>query len=162
MQEILLESIDSWHRVILFSQFTSLLKLIVPWLEKNGIPHEYLDGATKDRQARVDRFNRYDGVPVFLLSLKAGGTGLNLTGADTVIHYDQWWNPMVEDQATDRAHRIGQLRQVTSVKLVVRGTIEEKILQLQERKRILIHEVMSGVPARTGELTEDDLNFLFN
>ena len=162
MQEILLESIDSGHRVILFSQFTSLLKLIVPWLEKNGIPHEYLDGATKDRQARVDRFNREDGVPVFLLSLKAGGTGLNLTGADTVIHYDQWWNPMVEDQATDRAHRIGQLRQVTSVKLVVRGTIEEKILQLQERKRALIHEVMSGVPARTGELTEDDLNFLFN
>ena len=161
MQEILMESIDSGHRVILFSQFTSLLKLLTPWLDKNNIPYEYLDGATKERQARVDRFNRDTTIPLFLLSLKAGGTGLNLTGADTVVHYDQWWNPMVEDQATDRAHRIGQLRQVTSVKLVVRGSIEEKILQLQERKRGLIQEVMGGVPSHTGELSDDDLDFLF-
>lgn len=159
-REVILEAIDSGRRILLFSQFTSVLKLLPPWLDKNGIRYEYLDGSTKDRQARVDRFNADPAIPIFLLSLKAGGTGLNLTGADTVIHYDQWWNPMVEDQATDRTHRIGQTRKVTAIKLVARHTIEEKILALQESKRDLFHRLISGAPGRLGELTEEDVEFL--
>ena len=108
----------------------------------------------------VNRFNRDPKIPIFLLSLKAGGTGLNLTGADTVIHYDQWWNPMVEDQATDRTHRIGQTRQVTALKLIVRNTIEEKIHALQQRKRVLFNQMMAGAPGRAGELTREDVEFL--
>ena len=160
LKEVLLETLDSGHRVAVFSQFTSFLKLFRPWLEQEGIPYEYLDGSTTDRQARVDRFNRDPKIPIFLLSLKAGGTGLNLTGADTVIHYDQWWNPMVEDQATDRTHRIGQTRQVTALKLIVRNTIEEKIHALQQRKRVLFNQMMAGAPGRAGELTREDVEFL--
>jgi superfamily II DNA or RNA helicase len=161
-REVILEAIDSGSRILLFSQFTSVLKLLPPWLEENGIRYEYLDGATKDRQMRVDRFNADDGIPIFLLSLKAGGTGLNLTGANTVIHYDQWWNPMVEDQATDRTHRIGQTRSVTAIKLVARHTIEEKILALQESKRDLFRRLIAGAPGRLGELTEEDVAFLLS
>jgi SNF2 family DNA or RNA helicase len=162
LQEVVLEAIDSGRRVILFSQFTSFLRLFRPWLEEQGIAYEYLDGATPpaERQSRVDRFNRDPAVPLFLLSLRAGGTGLNLTGADTVIHYDQWWNPMVEDQATDRTHRIGQRKTVTALKLMVRGSVEEKIDQLQQRKRLLFDQVMAGVPARLGELSRADVLFL--
>ena len=162
LQEVVLEAIDSGRRMILFSQFTSFLKVLRAWLEAEGIRYEYLDGATPnaDRQPRVDRFNGDAGIPIFLLSLRAGGTGLNLTGADTVIHYDQWWNPMVEDQATDRSHRIGQLRQVTSLKLMVRNTVEEKIAQLQQRKRQLFEVLMGGVPSRLGELVREDVEYL--
>jgi non-specific serine/threonine protein kinase len=159
-QEVILEAIDSGHRVLLFSQFTGVLALFPPWLKKNGIAYEYLDGSTTDRQQRVDRFNADTSIPVFLLSLKAGGTGLNLTGADTVIHYDQWWNPMVEDQATDRTHRIGQTRTVTAVKLVARHTIEEKILDLQASKRNLFQQLLSGAPTKLGDLTAEDVEFL--
>jgi hypothetical protein len=161
-REVILEAIDSGSRILLFSQFTSVLKLLPPWLDENGIRYEYLDGATKDRQMRVDRFNADDGIPIFLLSLKAGGTGLNLTGANTVIHYDQWWNPMVEDQATDRTHRIGQTRNVTAIKHVARHTIEEKILALQESKRDLFRRLIAGAPGRLGELTEEDVEFLLS
>jgi SNF2 family DNA or RNA helicase len=161
-REVILEAIDSGSRILLFSQFTSVLKLLPPWLKENGIRYEYLDGSTKDRQMRVDRFNADDGIPIFLLSLKAGGTGLNLTGANTVIHYDQWWNPMVEDQATDRTHRIGQTRNVTAIKLVARHTIEEKILALQESKRDLFRRLIAGAPGRLGELTEEDVAFLLS
>ena len=161
-REVILEAIDSGCRILLFSQFTSVLKLLPPWLDENGIRYEYLDGSTKDRQMRVDRFNADDGIPIFLLSLKAGGTGLNLTGANTVIHYDQWWNPMVEDQATDRTHRIGQTRDVTAIKLVTRHTIEEKILALQESKRDLFRRLIAGAPGRLGELTEEDVAFLLS
>ncbi len=161
-REVILEAIDSGRRILLFSQFTSVLKLLPPWLNENGIRYEYLDGSTKDRQARVDRFNADSSIPIFLLSLKAGGTGLNLTGADTVIHYDQWWNPMVEDQATDRTHRIGQTRNVTAIKLVTRHTIEEKILALQESKRDLFRRLIAGAPGRLGELTEEDVAFLLS
>lgn len=161
-REVILEAIDSGRRILLFSQFTSVLKLLPPWLNENGIRYEYLDGSTKDRQARVDRFNADPSIPIFLLSLKAGGTGLNLTGADTVIHYDQWWNPMVEDQATDRTHRIGQTRNVTAIKLVTRHTIEEKILALQESKRDLFRRLIAGAPGRLGELTEEDVAFLLS
>jgi len=159
-REVILEAIDSGHRLLLFSQFTGILKLFPEWLTANGIAYEYLDGSTEDRQARVDRFNQDPAIPIFLLSLKAGGTGLNLTGADTVIHYDQWWNPMVEDQATDRTHRIGQTRTVTALKLVARHTIEERILQLQESKRELFNRVLLGAPGSLSGLTPDDVAFL--
>jgi SNF2 family DNA or RNA helicase len=96
------------HRVLVFSQFVQMLQLIRKALDADGVKYEYLDGSTDDRMDRVDRFNADSSIPVFLISLKAGGTGLNLTGADTVVHFDPWWNPAVEDQATDRAHRIGQ------------------------------------------------------
>ena len=112
-----------------------MLGLLAEELAAQDLPFCYLDGETKDRQAVVDRFQRDSTIPVFLISLKAGGVGLNLTGADTVFHFDPWWNPAVEAQATDRAHRIGQKRIVTSYKFITRETIEEKILNLQSRKK---------------------------
>jgi SNF2 family DNA or RNA helicase len=136
--ELLEEVIDGGHRVLVFSQFTSMLALLREQLEAGGVRYSYLDGATKNRGAVVAQFQGDPAIPVFLISLKAGGVGLNLTGADTVIHFDPWWNPAVEAQATDRAHRIGQTRVVTSYKLITRDTIEEKILLLQQRKRELI------------------------
>lgn len=159
-KELVMESIDSNHRMLVFSQFTSLLAELRSWLEEEGIRYEYLDGSTQNRMDCVNRFNEDEGIPVFLLSLKAGGTGLNLTGADTVIHYDQWWNPMVEDQATDRSHRIGQTKQVVALKLVTKNTVEEKIVKLQESKRELFNQVMAGVPTNMNELTEEDFEFL--
>lgn len=159
LMELLDENLDSSHKMLLFSQFTSLLQLLVPDLEKSGIPYEYLDGATRDRQKHVDRFNRDDSIPLFLLSLKAGGTGLNLTAADTVIIYDPWWNPAVEAQAADRTHRIGQTRPVNILKLVVKDSIEEKILSLQERKRRLFDAVIDE-PASGGGLTLEELRLL--
>ncbi|HZP59551.1 MAG TPA: DEAD/DEAH box helicase, partial [Opitutaceae bacterium] len=129
-RELLAEAVDDGHRILVFSQFTSLLALLRRELESQGVAHCYLDGSMSRpaRQAEIDRFQGGAEVPVFLLSLKAGGTGLNLTAADTVIHFDPWWNPAVEAQATDRAHRIGQSRVVTSYKLVCAGTVEEKVL----------------------------------
>ena len=104
-----------------------MLDITKNWLEKEAIPYEYLTGKTKDRQGAVERFNNNDSIPIFLVSLKAGGTGLNLTGADYVIHYDPWWNPAVEDQATDRAYRIGQTKKVFVYRLITKNTVEEKI-----------------------------------
>jgi hypothetical protein len=131
------EAISGGHRMLVFSQFVSLLKLVQAELNRRKIPHCYLDGGTVDRAGEVDRFQRNQDIPVFLISLKAGGTGLNLTGADTVIHFDPWWNPAVEEQATARAHRIGQNKIVSSYKLIARDTVEEKIVRLQERKKEL-------------------------
>jgi superfamily II DNA or RNA helicase len=142
--ELLEEIIDGGHRVLVFSQFTRMLGLLRDQLQTQGIEFCYLDGATRDRAEVVQQFQTATSVPVFLISLKAGGVGLNLTGADTVIHFDPWWNPAVEAQATDRAHRIGQKQVVTSYKLITRGTVEEKILRLQDRKRALIEETLSG------------------
>jgi SNF2 family DNA or RNA helicase len=137
LDELLGEIIDGGHRVLVFSQFVQMLDLIRQRLEANEIAHCYLAGATRNRQQEVDRFQETDSIPVFLISLKAGGVGLNLSGADTVIHFDPWWNSAAEAQATDRAHRIGQRRVVTSYKLIARETVEEKILHLQERKQAL-------------------------
>lgn len=162
LKEIIFQAIDSDSRMLIFSQFTGMLKLIRPWLEEQNIPYQYLDGGTKDRLKRVNEFNEDTSIPVFLISLKAGGTGLNLTGADTVIHYDQWWNPMVEDQATDRSHRIGQKKSVTSIKLVARNTVEEKILALQAGKRELFNQVLSGAQTKLGELKPEDFDFLLS
>ena len=148
--ELLDEVLDGGHRVLVFSQFVSMLTILREKLEAEQIAFCYLDGSTTNRMEVVEKFQRQTEIPVFLISLKAGGLGLNLTGADTVIHYDPWWNPAVEDQATDRAHRIGQTRVVTSYKLITRGTVEEKILHLQTRKRQLI-EASLGI---TGDPSE--------
>lgn len=158
--ELLDEIVDGGHRVLVFSQFTSMLALLKEYLDGAGTAYCYLDGATRDRQAVVQKFQNDSQVPVFLISLKAGGTGLNLTGADTVIHFDPWWNPAVEDQATDRAHRIGQSKVVTSFKLITRGTVEEKILALQQRKRELVAATLTGEEAFTGSLSWDELQEL--
>lgn len=141
--ELLEEVIDGGHRVLVFSQFVSMLALLKERLAEDAIPFTYLDGSTADRRAVVEKFQNDASIPVFLISLKAGGVGLNLTGADTVMHFDPWWNPAVEDQATDRAHRIGQTRVVTSYKLIARDTVEEKILTLQNRKREIIKATLS-------------------
>lgn len=141
--ELLEEVIDGGHRVLVFSQFVKMLALLKEKLTAENIEFCYLDGSTANRGEVVDQFQN-SATPVFLISLKAGGVGLNLTGADTVIHFDPWWNPAVEDQATDRAHRIGQSKVVTSYKLITRDTIEEKILMLQNRKREIIQSTISG------------------
>src|SRR5437899_9814725 len=120
----------------------------------------YLDGTTTNRGAVEERFQGNAKIPVFLISLKAGGVGLTLTGADTVVHFDPWWNPAVEDQATDRAHRIGQTRVVTSYKLIARGTVEEKILVLQNRKREIIQSTISGEEEFAAALNWDEIQEL--
>ena len=156
LDELLEEAIDGEHRVLVFSQFVSMLHLVRERLEKLEIPFCYLDGSTKQRQELVDRFQSDSAIPVFLISLKAGGVGLNLSAADTVIHFDPWWNPAVEAQATDRAHRIGQTRVVTAYKLITRDTVEEKILRLQEKKRAAIDAAIdSEEPLMTGLTTEE-------
>ena len=122
----------------MFSQFVKMLAILRKRLQEAGIPYCYLDGSTKNRLEQCNLFNRSPKIPVFLISLMAGGTGLNLTGADMVMHYDPWWNPAVEDQATDRAHRIGQKRSVYVMKMIASGSIEEKVLALQRRKQAII------------------------
>ena len=155
LEELLNEAIDGGHRVLIFSQFASMLRILRDTLAGLEISQCYLDGQTKDRAAEVDRFES-GAAPVFLISLKAGGTGLNLTSADTVIHFDPWWNPAVESQATDRAHRIGQKKVVTSYKLISRDTVEEKILALQVRKRAMIDTTLDHEqPLMEGLSTED-------
>jgi superfamily II DNA or RNA helicase len=160
--ELLDEVIDGGHRVLVFSQFTSMLRLLRDQLTEQEVSYCYLDGSTANRGEVVQRFQSDASIPVFLISLKAGGVGLNLTGADTVIHFDPWWNPAVEDQATDRAHRIGQTRVVTSYKLIARGTVEEKIVNLQKRKRDLIAATLTGETAFTESLTWEEIQDLLN
>jgi superfamily II DNA or RNA helicase len=154
--ELLQEVLDGGHRALVFSQFTSMLALLREDLSAQNIGFCYLDGATADRARVVEQFQSEAAIPVFLISLKAGGVGLNLTGADTVIHFDPWWNPAVEAQAADRAHRIGQKKVVTSYKLITRGTVEEKILALQARKRALTQGLLgSGEPLAPALSWED-------
>ncbi|HEX7477539.1 MAG TPA: SNF2-related protein [Polyangiales bacterium] len=161
LREIMQEAVAGGHRVLIFSQFVEMLKLVRDLLDADGITHEWLTGDTKDRQARVDHFNNDETVSAFLISLKAGGTGLNLTGADTVIHFDPWWNPAVEDQATDRAHRIGQKRTVSVYRLIAKDSVEEKILQLSAKKRELVTNVLNTEAPLKG-LTKQDLDDLFS
>jgi len=157
--ELLQEIIDGGHRVLVFSQFVSMLSLLKEKLQEQEIDFCYLDGSTANRGDVVDKFQKGN-APVFLISLKAGGVGLNLTGADTVVHFDPWWNPAVEDQATDRAHRIGQTRVVTNYKLITRGTVEEKILTLQQKKREIIKATL-GEEQFTEALNWDEIQELF-
>src|SRR5690606_29764514 len=148
---------DNHHRALVFSQFVDYLSLVRARLEAEGISYRYLDGSTpaKTREAEVAAFQRGEGT-VFLLSLKAGGVGLNLTAADYVIHLDPWWNPAVEQQASDRAHRIGQTRPVTVYKLVLAGSIEQQILALHGTKRELIDQVI-GEQAGAAAIGVDEL-----
>ncbi|MDD3182336.1 MAG: DEAD/DEAH box helicase [Alphaproteobacteria bacterium] len=151
--------IEEGRKILLFSQFTSMLDLIKPALKEAEIPYVELRGTTKDRVTPITRFQAGE-VPLFLISLKAGGTGLNLTAADTVIHYDPWWNPSVENQATDRAHRIGQTKPVFVYKLIAEGTVEERILELQSRKADLAGALFGTNPSAAAALSQDDIKWL--
>ncbi len=162
LKSMLEEIISEGHRVLLFSQFVDMLDIVKAWLEREGIEYEYLTGKTKDRQTAVERFNSTPSIPIFLISLKAGGTGLNLTGADYVIHYDPWWNPAVEDQATDRAYRIGQTKKVFVYRLITKNTVEEKIQKLKTIKRNLVDSVISVDRNITKSLTMEDLKEIFS
>ncbi|MGH7282740.1 MAG: SNF2-related protein [Polyangiaceae bacterium] len=162
LRELIDMCVAGGHRVLVFSQFVSMLQIIKKALDEDRVGYEYLDGSTKDRQDRVDNFQSDHGPPVFLISLKAGGSGLNLTAADTVIHFDPWWNPAVEDQATDRAHRIGQSKVVTAYRLITKGTIEEKIIELGAKKRELVGAVLSEDAGGAKKLTKADLEDLFS
>ena len=156
------EALESGRKMLVFSQFVSMLDILSDKLKEKKIDHLMLTGQTRRRQAMVDQFQADDGPRVFLISLKAGGSGLNLTAADTVIHFDPWWNPAVEEQATDRAHRIGQTKPVFVYELVARGTVEEKILKLKERKRVLAEGVLGVDGALSKLLTEDEVMALFD
>ncbi|MGP1470765.1 MAG: DEAD/DEAH box helicase [Schwartzia sp. (in: firmicutes)] len=162
LMEVVEEAAASGHRLLVFSQFTAMLRRIARRLEEKQLAYSYLDGQTpaRERLRLVNAFNAGD-TPVFLISLKAGGTGLNLTGADMVVHYDPWWNPAVEEQATDRAYRIGQENKVQVLKLIAKDTIEEKIFDLQERKKALIDQMIQPGENFLGKLSEEELKSLF-
>jgi len=160
LMEILPEMIEEGRRVLLFSQFTSMLKLIEQEVSRHQIAYVKLTGQTQNRQTPIESFQNGE-VPLFLISLKAGGVGLNLTAADTVIHYDPWWNPAAETQATDRAHRIGQDKAVFVYKLITEGTVEEKILELQERKRELANAIYQKDAGKKPLWTPEELDGLF-
>lgn len=157
MMELLHSLIEGSHKTVIFSQYTRMLNIIRQDLQKQGILFEYLDGSSKNRLGIVKNFNENKSIPVFLVSLKAGGTGLNLTGANTLIHYDMWWNPAVENQATDRVHRMGQKQSVSSYKLVTLNTIEEKILEIHKGKRGLVRDIISMEDDVMAKLTWEEV-----
>ena len=144
--------------MLVFSQFTSMLEILEKELDKEGIEYYVITGSTS-KEERLRLVKEFNGgtVPVFLISLKAGGVGLNLTGADVVIHYDPWWNQAVQDQATDRAHRIGQTKKVTVYKLIAKNTIEEKIQKLQETKRDLADQIIGGETGQISGMSKEDI-----
>lgn len=154
------ELVEDGRKVLVFSQFTTLLGLLRSRLDESHLAYEYLDGRTRDRQARVDRFQHGDGARIFLISLKAGGVGLNLTAADHVFLLDPWWNPAVESQAIDRAHRIGQTQPVFAVRLIARDTVEEKVLELQASKRSLADAIVRADERLIRDLRREDLELL--
>lgn len=164
LREVVEDSVIGGHKILIFSQFTSMLSLIRKELENMHIAYYYLDGSTPamERLELVKAFNHGGGHPIFLISLKAGGTGLNLTGADMVIHYDPWWNPAVEEQATDRAYRFGQTRHVQVLKFITKDTIEEKIFNLQQKKKLLIDKMIQPGETFLSQLSENELRNLFN
>jgi SNF2 family DNA or RNA helicase len=156
------EVVEEGHKVLVFSQFTSFLALVRGELDREKLPYAYLDGSTRDRQAQVERFQSDPDCPLFLISLKAGGLGLNLTAAEYVYLLDPWWNPALESQAIDRAHRIGQTRQVFAYRLVARDTVEEKILELQQSKRELADAIIQEDQSLIAKLTREDLELLLS
>lgn len=155
--ELIPSLIEGNHKAVIFSQYTRMLTIMREDLNRRGIKFTYLDGSSKNRLQIVKEFNENANIPIFLVSLKAGGAGLNLVGADTVIHYDMWWNPAVENQATDRVHRIGQKRSVSSYKLITLNTIEEKILNLQNRKKELVKKVVTCDEEVLAKLTWEEV-----
>jgi SNF2 family DNA or RNA helicase len=158
----LAEVVEEGHKVLVFSQFTSFLSIVRERLDQEGLVYEYLDGRTRNRAERVERFQTDAGCPVFLISLKAGGLGLNLTAAEYVYLLDPWWNPAVEAQAIDRTHRIGQTQRVFAYRLICRDTVEQKILELQDRKRDLADAILNADNRLIRTLTRDDLEFLLS
>ena len=159
LMEMLEELVGAGRRILVYSQFTRMLDLIQHELNARAIAHARLDGATRDRETPVARFQSGD-LPVFLISLKAGGVGLNLTQADTVIHYDPWWNPAAENQAADRAHRIGQDKPIFVYRLICAGTVEERVRALQARKAALARGVLEGGTSQSLVLEPADLEEL--
>ena len=155
--ELLQALVEGNHKTVIFSQYTRMLHIMREDFEQRGISFAYLDGTSKNRLEIVKEFNENPKIMVFLVSLKAGGTGLNLVGADTVIHYDMWCNPAVENQATDRVHRIGQKKSVSSYKLITLNTIEEKIVEMQKRKKGLVKKVVSCDDEAIAKLTWEDV-----
>ena len=159
------ELVAEGHKSLVFSQFTSMLSIVREHLDKSGIEYEYLDGQTRDRERRVNRFQEDENCPVFLISLKAGGLGLNLTAADYVFLLDPWWNPAVEAQAIDRAHRVGQTKTVFAYRMICRDTVEEKIAELQKKKRDLADAILDGADQSSSilkDLSVEDLELLLS
>lgn len=161
-KEQLAKVLEGNHKVLVFSQFVKMLDVIKSYLDKEKISYEYLTGNTRDRESCVKNFQENDKVKVFLISIKAGGFGLNLTAADYVFHYDPWWNPAVEAQATDRTHRIGQKKNIFVYKFITRNSVEEKILLLQDKKKKLVENIISSETGILKNLTKDDINILFS
>jgi SNF2 family DNA or RNA helicase len=158
----LLEVTEEGHKCLVFSQFTSFLAIVRERLDEEKVPYLYLDGRTRDRAARVEKFQTDPECKLFLISLKAGGLGLNLTAAEYVFLLDPWWNPAVEAQAIDRAHRIGQTEQVFACRLIARDTVEEKVLALQESKRELADAIINADNSLIRGLGRDDLELLLS
>ena len=156
------EVMQEGHKTLVFSQFTSLLSIVRDRLNQRKVAYEYLDGKTHDRQRCVQRFQTDPDCKLFLISLKAGGLGLNLTAAEYVFLLDPWWNPAVESQAIDRAHRIGQQRRVFAYRLIAKGTVEEKVLQLQQTKRALADAIINADNSLVRGLSRDDLELLLS
>jgi SNF2 family DNA or RNA helicase len=150
------------HKILIFSQFVKHLSLVRKHLDQSDIAYAYLDGSTKDRQGQVDLFQSNEDIKVFLISLKAGGTGLNLTAADYVFLLDPWWNPAVEAQAIDRAHRIGQTQNVMIYRFITRNTVEEKILKLQKKKKQLADELITIEDSFVKNLSQDDIESILS
>ena len=160
--ERLREIVDEGHKALVFSQFTSLLSIIRRHLDSAGIVYEYLDGRTRNRQECVERFQNDSDCCLFLISLKAGGLGLNLTAAEYVFILDPWWNPAVEAQAVDRAHRIGQTKQIFAYRLIARDSVEEKVLELQQTKRDLAAAIIGADNSLIRDLRREDLELLLS
>jgi SNF2 family DNA or RNA helicase len=164
--DVLMDQLDELrqegHKALVFSQFTSLLAIVRARLDDAGIPYEYLDGATRNREAHVEAFQNDRACGLFLISLKAGGLGLNLTAAEYVFLLDPWWNPAVEAQAVDRAHRIGQTRPVFAYRLIARDTVEEKVLELQKTKRELADAILGEDNSLIRDLKREDLELLLS
>jgi SNF2 family DNA or RNA helicase len=160
--ELVQDAIAGGHKVLVFSQFVQMLSIMKRTFNALDIPYSYLDGHTKDRQTPIREFETNDNIRLFLISLKTGGTGLNLTAADTVILYDPWWNPMVENQAIDRTHRLGQTRKVQVFRLITKNTVEEKILSLQKSKIELFNEVIEGGSTMLKSMNIEELKGLFS
>jgi len=162
LMDQLVELQEEGHKALVFSQFTSLLAIVRSRLDSAGVKYEYLDGSTRDRQAHVDAFQTDPACGLFLISLKAGGLGLNLTAAEYVFLLDPWWNTAVEAQAVDRAHRIGQTRPVFAYRLIARNTVEEKVLELQNSKRALADAILGEDNSLIRDLKREDLELLLS
>jgi non-specific serine/threonine protein kinase len=162
LKDLTTEALESGRKILLFSQFRGMLSIIRSWLDEQGSQYLYLDGTTRNRQDLIDRFSQDESVRLFLISLKAGGSGLNLMAADTVIIYDPWWNPAVESQAVDRAHRIGQNKTVSVYRLVTEESVEQKIMSLKEKKSKIVDALINENGLSTVKLSKTDLEHLFS